>query len=161
MRPLAACRGPAGSYNILPDMLYAFEHETQDLLIHAPYTRIVVCWHISNMPWGHICYDTPMFCITAIFVKYCFTTFSWLLYCMSQFTLFRLLTVWGNSFWNGIIISIQAKLYKQAFIIFVWFWMTRNSFVKNRWHCWRFAALRFVTFDYLIDLTHTMPNRHQ
>ena len=31
------------------------------ILIHAPYTRIVVCWHISNIPprifWSQICYD--------------------------------------------------------------------------------------------------------
>ena len=27
-----------------------FEHKTEYLLIHAPFTRIVVFWHISNMP---------------------------------------------------------------------------------------------------------------
>ena len=49
--PLAACLEPAGSYNILPEMPYVFEYETNDLfLIRAPYTRIVVFWHISNMP---------------------------------------------------------------------------------------------------------------
>ena len=53
---LAACRKPAGSYNLLPNMLYAFEHKTQDLLIHAPYTRIVVFWHISNVLYcSNIC----------------------------------------------------------------------------------------------------------
>ena len=47
---LAAFREPAGSYNRLLDVLYVFEHKMQYLLIHAPYTRIVVFWHISNMP---------------------------------------------------------------------------------------------------------------
>ena len=27
-----------------------FEHKTQYILIRAPYTRIVVFWHISNIP---------------------------------------------------------------------------------------------------------------
>ena len=31
-----------------------FEHKTQYLLIRAPYTRIVLFWHISNIPpWFH------------------------------------------------------------------------------------------------------------
>ena len=47
--PLEACREPAGSYNRLLDVLYVFEHKTQYLLIHAPYTRIVIFWHIY--PW--------------------------------------------------------------------------------------------------------------
>ena len=29
---------------------YIFEHKTQYILIRAPYTRIVVFWHISNIP---------------------------------------------------------------------------------------------------------------
>ena len=52
--PLAAYREPAGSYNRLSYVLYVFEHKTQYLLIHAPYTctHIVVFWHIFNMfPW--------------------------------------------------------------------------------------------------------------
>ena len=47
--PLACCREPAGSYNRMSYVLYVFEHKTQYLLIHAPYNRIVVFWHISNM----------------------------------------------------------------------------------------------------------------
>ena len=47
--PLAACQEPAGSYKILPEILYVFEYKTQDLVILAPYTRIVVFWHISDM----------------------------------------------------------------------------------------------------------------
>ena len=31
-------------------MLYVFEHKTQDFLIDASYTRIVVLRQISNMP---------------------------------------------------------------------------------------------------------------
>ena len=40
--PLAACRDPAGKLWQLCNVLYVFEHKTQSLLIHAPYTRIVV-----------------------------------------------------------------------------------------------------------------------
>ena len=47
--PLEDCREPAWSYNRLLDVLYVFEHKTQYLLIHAPYTRIVIFWHIY--PW--------------------------------------------------------------------------------------------------------------
>ena len=44
--PLAACHKLVGRYNKLSNV---FEHKTQYLLIHAPYTRIVILWHISNM----------------------------------------------------------------------------------------------------------------
>ena len=47
--PLAGCRKLALDYNTLPKLLYVFEHETY-VLIHAPYTCIVVFWHISNIP---------------------------------------------------------------------------------------------------------------
>ena len=40
---LAACRELALDYDTL---LYVFGHKTQYVLIHAPYTRIVVFWHI-------------------------------------------------------------------------------------------------------------------
>ena len=43
----------------------------------------------------------PMFSIAAIFVKYCTTTVSWLLWCMSYFMLLRLLTAREKSLWNG------------------------------------------------------------
>ena len=39
--PLAACREPRGKLWHLCKVLYDFEHKTQYLLIHAPYTRIV------------------------------------------------------------------------------------------------------------------------
>ena len=59
-----------------------FEHKTQYLLIRAPYTRIVVFWHISKIPpmigQSQISCNTPTFCIATIFVKYCYTTGSWL-----------------------------------------------------------------------------------
>ena len=48
--PLAACREPAGKLWQLCKVLYVFEDKTQYLLIHAPFTRIVVFWHISNVP---------------------------------------------------------------------------------------------------------------
>ena len=38
--------GGGGVYNKLLMVLYVFEHKTQQSLIHAPYTRIVVVWHI-------------------------------------------------------------------------------------------------------------------
>ena len=38
---LAACREQAVGYNTLPEVVY---------LIHAPYTRIVVIRHISDIP---------------------------------------------------------------------------------------------------------------
>ena len=49
-RPQAACRKPAGSYDKTTRTAICFEHKTQYLLIRAPYTRIVVFWHISNIP---------------------------------------------------------------------------------------------------------------
>ena len=48
--PLAVCREPAGNYNRLPDMLYVFEHKTQYLLIHAPYTR----WPVDSPHKGPV-----------------------------------------------------------------------------------------------------------
>ena len=48
--PLAAYREPAGSYIRLLKLLYVFERKMQYLLIYATYTRIVVFWHISNIP---------------------------------------------------------------------------------------------------------------
>ena len=49
-RPQAACREPAKSYDKTTPTVICFEHKTQYLLIRAPYTRIVVFWHISNIP---------------------------------------------------------------------------------------------------------------
>ena len=60
-----------------------FEHKTLYLLIRARYTRIVVFWNVSIIPpmisQSQISCYTPTFCIAAIFVKYCYTTGSWLL----------------------------------------------------------------------------------
>ena len=82
-RPQAACREPAGSYDKTTRTAICFDHKTQYLLIRAPYTRIVVFWHISNitpMIWqSQLSCNTPTFYIAAIFVKYCYTTGSWLL----------------------------------------------------------------------------------
>ena len=81
--PLAACREPAGKLWQLWDVLYVFEHKTQYLLIHAPFTRNVACGHIDNVPpmiaYSQICCNTATFCIAEIFVKYCYTTGSGLL----------------------------------------------------------------------------------
>ena len=48
--PLVACRQPAGKLWQLCKVLYVFEHKTQYILIHALFTRIVVFWHIGNVP---------------------------------------------------------------------------------------------------------------
>ena len=76
-------------------------HETQYILIHAPYTRIVVFHH-------QICYNDnndDVF-ITAIFVKYCSTTVSfynvWANLCCSGCS-----PIGENSLWNG---TIAVKL---------------------------------------------------
>ena len=47
---LAACREPAGNQYRPPKVPHVFEHKTKYVLIHAPYTRIVVLWHIRNIP---------------------------------------------------------------------------------------------------------------
>ena len=48
--PLAACREPAVKLWQQCKVLYVFEHKMQYLLTHAPFTRIVVFWHIGNVP---------------------------------------------------------------------------------------------------------------
>ena len=82
-RRQAACREPARSYDKTTRTAICFEHKTQYLLIRAPYTLIVVFWYISNIPpmvsQSQISCNTHTFCIAAIFVKYCYTTGSWLL----------------------------------------------------------------------------------
>ena len=82
-RHQAACREPAGSYDNTTRTAICFEHKTQYLLIRAPYTRIVVFWHISNIPpmnsQSQISCNTPTLYIAAIFVRNCYTTGSWLL----------------------------------------------------------------------------------
>ena len=72
-----------GSYNCCARCYMFLEHQTQYLSIYAPFTRIVVIWHIGNklpmVSLSQICWYTATFCITAIFVKYCYTTDSGLL----------------------------------------------------------------------------------
>ena len=82
-RAQAACREPAEGYDKTTRTAICFEHKTQYLLIRAPYTRIVVFWHISKIPpmisQSQISCNTPTLYIAAIFVGYCYTTGSWLL----------------------------------------------------------------------------------
>ena len=82
-RHQAACREPAGSYDKISRTAICFEHKTQYILIRAPYTRIVVFWHISNIPpmisQSQISCITTTFYIAAIIVKYCYTIGSWVL----------------------------------------------------------------------------------
>ena len=47
---LAACHEPAGKLWLLCKVLYVFEHKTQYLLIHAPFTQTVIFWGIGNVP---------------------------------------------------------------------------------------------------------------
>ena len=47
---LVAYLEPAGKLWQLCKVLYVLEHKMQYILIHAPYTRIGVFWHISNIP---------------------------------------------------------------------------------------------------------------
>ena len=85
IRPVsqAACHEPAGSYDKTTRTAICFEPKTQYLLIRAPFTRIVVFWHISNIPpmisQSQISCSTSTFYIATFFVKYCYTTGSWLL----------------------------------------------------------------------------------
>ena len=74
---LEACRKPAGKLWQLCKVLYDFKHKTQYLLIHAPFTHIVVYLNIDNVPpvisQSQICCNTATLCIAAIFFKYCYT----------------------------------------------------------------------------------------
>ena len=47
--PLAARRETVGVQNKPPNVLCVFEHKTKNILIHAPRTRTVAFWHISDM----------------------------------------------------------------------------------------------------------------
>ena len=80
---LAASREPAGKLWQLRKVLYVFEQKTQYILIRAQFSRIVIIWHIGNVPpmisKNQTCCNTAAFCIAAIFVKYCYTTGSALL----------------------------------------------------------------------------------
>ena len=72
-RPQAACREPAGSYDKTTRTAICFEHKTQYLLIRAPYTRIVVFWHISNISpmisQSQISCNTPTFYLWNIAIQ--------------------------------------------------------------------------------------------
>ena len=48
--PLVACHEPAGKLWQLCKVLYVFEHKTQYLLIHAPFTSIMIFSHIGTVP---------------------------------------------------------------------------------------------------------------
>ena len=80
LAPLAACQEPAGKLWQLCKVLYVFEHKAQYILIHTPFTRIVVFWHIRvtyhQLFHSQICCNTATFRIEAIFVKYCYTKLS-------------------------------------------------------------------------------------
>ena len=80
--PLATHREPGGIQNKSLNMLYVFEHKMLWILIHAPHTRTMAFWHIGNKPpmisQSKMCYNTPILYTAAIFVKYSYTTGSWL-----------------------------------------------------------------------------------
>ena len=68
-RPQAACREPAGSYD--KTTAICFVHKTQYLLIRAPYTCIVVFWHISNI------IINKNYCETGLLIKPLSTNLLW------------------------------------------------------------------------------------
>ena len=41
-------------YETLREMLYVFEHKMWYIVIHIPYTGIVVFWHISYIPTDYV-----------------------------------------------------------------------------------------------------------
>ena len=47
--PLAARREPAMGPEQAAKCAICFEHKTKNILIHAPHTRIVAFWRISNI----------------------------------------------------------------------------------------------------------------
>ena len=63
----AACREPVGSYDKTTQTAICFDHKAQYILICAPYTHIVVFWHIRNIPpmisQSQISCNTPTFYI--------------------------------------------------------------------------------------------------
>ena len=61
-----------------------------------------------------------MFYIAAIFVKYCYTTGSWLFWLMSQYMLFRLLTTRGEiivkpAYWITLSVHTHQQLTRDSF----------------------------------------------
>ena len=69
---LVACREPTGDQNRPPKVrCIFFKHKRFNPC--AIYTRIVVFWHISNIPqmipWSQICYNNAMSYLAATFVK--------------------------------------------------------------------------------------------
>ena len=81
---LVACHELVVDYNSLPMVPYAFEHKTRYISI---YTHIITTWYFdmsviypNDFRSSQICYNIPhvLYSIAAIFMKYCFTTSSWL-----------------------------------------------------------------------------------
>ena len=111
-RPVSQIRAPPGglsrtsqSYDKIARTAVCFEHKTQYILICAPYTRIVVFWHITNIP--------PMIrrvkLLLLLYIAiYCYTTGSWLLQLMSKSTVFGLLSARGKLLWNRSIAVTQS-----------------------------------------------------
>ena len=76
--PLAARRERAGFQTRPSSVLYVFEHKTKNILIHAPHTRTVAFWHISNVlpriSWSEIWNITFILYQAAIVVLHYFTS---------------------------------------------------------------------------------------
>ena len=114
-RHQAACREPAGSYDKTTPTAICFEHQTQYLLIRAPYTRIVVFWLTSNIPpmisQSQIICNTTTFYLAAIFVKYCYTTGSWLLLTHELIYGVWAAIRWGKNYCEtGLLVSSEVPL---------------------------------------------------
>ena len=85
--PLMACHLDGAKPLSEPMLIYCLTNLDDKIfysyhLIRAPYTRIAVPGHISNIPTmisqSQISCNTHTFYIAAIFVKCCYTTGSWL-----------------------------------------------------------------------------------
>ena len=134
--PLVACRKPMGSYNRFPNVFYVSKHKMQYLLIRAPYTRVVVFWHIHNMPHrfcSQICYNTPMFCKAAM----CWGLLSdcWAWVSDNEFVLIISITVSNFRFhWlrnkSQIILIQKMKKMKECLGCHQW-WIHRTKERKN------------------------------
>ena len=102
-----ACREPAGSYDKTTRTATCFEHKTQYLLIRAPYTLIVVFWHISKIPpmigQSQISCNIPTFFINYICE---ILLYNWQLVVVTHELIYgvRVLSARGKILWNRSIV---------------------------------------------------------
>ena len=98
--------------------------------------------------WGQICYNTPIFCIAAMFVKHCSTTVSWFLQRMSQLTLFRPLTARGETHCETALLASVHCLWNSVMSYDHMMFSTRN------WN------LKYFVLHYKSDIDQIWWNRY-